>query len=148
MRKAVLSYNMTSADAVNPRGVVPVGRLFDFLGDAETEVLILYDGDESLCISYEDIEFHEEVYAGDQLEFHAELESAGNTSRRVRAWTYKLATPAVRLNVAGAKEGDMVWFDQPKLVSQSLGTFIVAKERQRGEQPDGTVKNPWRALEK
>jgi 3-aminobutyryl-CoA ammonia-lyase len=148
MRKAVLSYNMTTADATNPRGVVPVGRLFDFLGDAETEILILYDGDESLCISYEDIEFYEEVYVGDQLEFHAELESVGKTSRRVRAMTYKLATPAARLNIPGAKEGDMVWFDEPKLVSQSVGTFIVAKERQRGEQPDGIVHNPWRALDK
>ncbi|MDR2161043.1 MAG: hypothetical protein LBO77_02735 [Desulfovibrio sp.] len=148
MRKSVLSYNMTTADATNPRGVVPVGRLFDFLGDAETEILILYDGVESLCISYEDMEFYEEVYVGDQLEFHAELESVGKTSRRVRGKTYKLATPAARLNIAGAKDGDMVWFDEPKLVMQSVGTFIVAKERQRGAQPDGIVHNPWRTLDK
>ena len=147
MRKSVLSYTMTTADATNPRGVVPVGRLFDFLGDAETEILILYDGDESLCISYEDIEFYEEVYVGDHLEFHAELESVGKTSCRVRAMTYKLATPAARLNIAGAGEGDMVWFDEPKLVSRSVGTFIVAKERQRGAQPDGIVQNPWRTLD-
>ena len=147
MRKtAVLSYNMTSADAANPRGVVPVGRLFDFLGDVETEILILHDGDESLCISYEDIEFYEEVYVGDQLEFHAELESIGTTSRRVRAKTFKLATPAARLRIAGAGEGDMVWFDTPKLVSQSIGTFIVARERQRGAQPEGVVRDPWRPL--
>jgi 3-aminobutyryl-CoA ammonia-lyase len=149
MRKtAVLSYNMTSADAANPRGVVPAGKLFDFLGDAETEILILYDGDESLCISYEDIELFEEVYVGDQLEFHAELESVGNTSRRVRGKVVKLATPALRAGVAGAREGDMVWFDAPKLVMQSVGTFIVAKDRQRGAQPDGIVKNPWHPLDK
>jgi 3-aminobutyryl-CoA ammonia-lyase len=139
---------MTTAEAANPSGVVPVGRLFDFLGDAETEILILYDGDESLCISYEDVEIYEEVYVGDHLEFHAELESVGNSSRRVRARIYKLATPAARLNTAGAKEGDMVWFDEPKLVFQSVGTFIVAKERQRGAQPEGVVQNPWRTLER
>jgi 3-aminobutyryl-CoA ammonia-lyase len=139
---------MTTAEGANPRGVVPVGRLFDFLGDAETEILILYDGDESLCISYEDVEIYEEVYVGDHLEFHAELESVGNTSRRVRGRIYKLATPALRRNIAGAKEGDMVWFDAPQLVFQSVGTFIVAKERQRGAQPDGVVQNPWRTLDR
>jgi 3-aminobutyryl-CoA ammonia-lyase len=139
---------MTTAEAANPRGVVPVGKLFDFLGDAETEILVLYDGDESLCISYEDVEIYEEVYIGDHLEFHAELESVGNSSRRVRARIYKLATPAARVHSAGAKEGDMIWFDAPKLVFQSVGTFIVTKERQRGAQPDGVVKNPWRTLDR
>ena len=148
MRKtAVLCYNMTTADAANTRGVVPVGRLFDFLGDVETEIVILYDGDESLCIGYEDVHFYEEVYVGDQLEFHATLESVGNTSRRISAQTYKLATPASRLGVTGAKEGDMVWFDKPVLVSHGIVTLIVAKDRQRGAQPDGIVKDPWRAME-
>ena len=148
MRKtAVLCYNMTTADAANPRGVISIGRLFDFLGDVETEIVILNDGDESLCNGYEDVNFYEEVYGGDQLEFHATLESVGNTSRRISAQTYKLATPATRLGVAGAKEGDMVWFDKPLLVSQGIVTLIVAKDRQRGYQPDGIVKDPWRAME-
>ena len=98
-------------------------------------------------IGYEDVNFYEEVYVGDQLEFHATLESVGNTSRRISAQTYKLATPATRLGVAGAKEGDMVWFDKPLLVSQGIVTLIVAKDRQRGYQPDGIVKDPWRAME-
>ena len=34
MRKvSYLSYNMTTADANNPDGIVPVGRQFDFIGD-------------------------------------------------------------------------------------------------------------------
>ena len=50
MRKvSYLSYNMTTADANNPDGIVPVGRQFDFIGDVETEEMILVDGDESLC---------------------------------------------------------------------------------------------------
>ena len=48
MRKvSYLSYNMTTADANNPDGIVPVGRQFDFIGDVETEEMILVDGDES-----------------------------------------------------------------------------------------------------
>ena len=52
MRKvSYLSYNMTTADANSPDGVVPVGRQFDFIGDVETEEMILVDGDESLSMS-------------------------------------------------------------------------------------------------
>ena len=51
MRKvSYLSYTMTTADANNPDGIVPVGRQFDFIGDVETEEMILVDGDESLCL--------------------------------------------------------------------------------------------------
>ena len=36
MRKvSYLSYNMTTADANNPDGIVPVGRQFDFIGDVD-----------------------------------------------------------------------------------------------------------------
>ena len=42
--EAFLSYKMTTADANNPEGVIPVGRQFDFIGDVETELMILNDG--------------------------------------------------------------------------------------------------------
>ena len=62
MRKvSYLSYNMTTADANNPDGIVPVGRQFDFIGDVETEEMILVDGDESLCLGYEDVKIYDGV---------------------------------------------------------------------------------------
>ena len=65
MRKvSYLSYNMTTADANNPDGIVPVGRQFDFIGDVETEEMILVDGDESLCLGYEDVKIYQDVYVG------------------------------------------------------------------------------------
>ena len=61
MRKvSYLSYNMTTADANNPDGIVPVGRQFDFIGDVETEEMILVDGDESLCLGYEDVKIYQD----------------------------------------------------------------------------------------
>ena len=49
MRKvSFLSYKMTTADANSPDGIVPIGRQFDFIGDVETEQMILNDGDKSL----------------------------------------------------------------------------------------------------
>lgn len=63
MRKeAVLSYKMTTADANNPGGIVPIGRQFDMWGDAETELMILNDGDESLCLGYSNVKFYEDIY--------------------------------------------------------------------------------------
>ena len=143
---AFLSYTMTTADANNPQGIVPVGRQFDFIGDVETELMILNDGDESLCLGYDDVEFFEDVYVGDHLNFHATMLKVGNTSRQCLIQTFKVATMAKRLGVAGAKDSDMVYFDEPKLVAEGRVTLVVLKERQRGVQPDGLVKDPWRAL--
>ena len=144
---AFLSYNMTTADANNPRGVVPVGRQFDFIGDVETELMILNDGDESLCLGYDDVDFFEEVFIGDHLDYRATMLKVGNTSRQCRIQTFKVATLATRAGVPNAKEGDMVYFDEPKLVAEGLVTLVVKKDRQRGVQPDGTVKDPWRKLD-
>ena len=72
MRKvSYLSYNMTTADANNPDGIVPVGRQFDFIGDVETEEMILVDGDESLCLGYEDVKIYQDRrYDGVQSYFN------------------------------------------------------------------------------
>ena len=142
-----LSYNMTTADANNPRGVVPVGRQFDFIGDAETELMILNDGDESLCLGYDDFKIFEEVYVGDQLDFKATMLHVGNSARDCLVQTFKVATLASRLGIKDAKETDMVYFDEPKLVSEGKVRLVVKKDRQRGVQPDGTVKDPWRDLD-
>ena len=146
MRKvSYLSYNMTTADANNPDGIVPVGRQFDFIGDVETEEMILVDGDESLCLGYTGVEVYEDVYVGDMMEYKATLTHIGNTSRDCHIQVYKLATPAYR--AGKAKEdcitGEMVWFDEPMLCSEGNVRLVVKKHLQRGEQPDGTVEEPW-----
>ena len=82
-----LSYNMTQADGADADGIIPVGRQFDFIGDVETEQMILVDGDESLCLGYSDIICHHDVYAGDMMEFKATLTKVGNTSREDRKST-------------------------------------------------------------
>ncbi len=146
-RTATLSYKMTTADANDPDGRIPFGRQFDFIGDVETELMILNDGDESLCLGYTDVELFEDAYVGDQLDFTAEMVKIGGTSRTCRIATYKVATPAFRAGVEDAKPGDMVYFDEPKLISEGTVVLVVKKELQRGEQPDGAVIDPWRELE-
>lgn len=146
MRKvSYLNYTMTTADANNPDGIVPVGRQFDFIGDVETEEMILVDGDESLCLGYTGVEVYKDVYVGDMMEYKATLTHIGNTSRDCHIEVFKLATPAYR--EGKAKEdclpGEMVWFDEPVLCSAGNVRLVVKKHLQRGEQPDGTVVEPW-----
>ncbi len=146
-KKAFLSYNMTTADANNPEGIVPFGRQFDFIGDVETELMILNDGDESLCLGYTDVKLYEDVYVGDMCDFTADMIKVGGTSRTCRIATYKVATPALRMGKEDAKPGEMHYFDEPKLVSEGTVVLVVKKELQRGEQPSGDVKDPWFDLE-
>ncbi|KYH29128.1 MULTISPECIES: hypothetical protein [Clostridium] len=146
-RVSFLSYNMTTADAGNPDGLVPIGRQFDFIGDAETEQMILNDGDESLCLGYHDVKCYKDIYVGDMVDFKATLIHAGNTSRDCKIEVYKVATPAFREGKTDCKPGDMIWFDEPVLCTEGYVRLVVKKHLQRGAQPDGTVKDPWRALE-
>ena len=122
-----------------------VGRQFDFIGDVETEEMILVDGDESLCLGYTGVEVYKDVYVGDMMEYKATLTHIGNTSRDCHIEVFKLATPAYR--EGNAKEdclpGEMVWFDEPVLCSAGNVRLVVKKHLQRGEQPDGTVAEPW-----
>ncbi|KEI00477.1 beta-alanyl-CoA:ammonia lyase [Clostridium botulinum] len=148
MRKvSVLSYRMTTADSNNPQGIVPIGRQFDFWGDAETELMILNDGDESLCLGYNDVSFKEDIFVGEQLDFKATLIKVGNTSRTCRVQTFKVASPAKRIGIEGAKDTDMFYYDKPKLVGEGTVVLVVKKELQRGQQPDGIIVDPWKDID-
>ena len=91
-----LSYNMTTADASDNDGLIPVGRQFDFIGDVETEQMILNDGDESLCLGYHDVELYENVYVGDMMEYKATMTYIGNSSRDCKVEVFNFATLAKR----------------------------------------------------
>lgn len=145
--ESYLDVNLSTADASTPDGIVHVGVFFDIGGDAETEVMILNDGDESLSLNYNNIEFFEDMYVGDMVSFRSYLTGAGNSSRDVVIEGYKLATPASRAGKVNAKPGDMVWFDEPRLIARETCRAIIRKEQQRGRQPSGIVEDPWFELE-
>ena len=140
---SILDLNLGTADNANPEGIVHFGRFFDIGGDAETEAVIMNDGDESLSLNYNNIELLEPMYVGDMMQFRSYITNVGNTSRDFVIEGYKVATPAFRAGVKDAKPGDMVWFDEPVLCSEGDVRLVVKKHLQRGEQPDGAVKDPW-----
>ncbi|MCR2043008.1 beta-alanyl-CoA ammonia-lyase [Anaerosalibacter massiliensis] len=143
---SVLSYKITTADGANQEGIISVGRQFDFWGDAETELMILNDGDESLCLGYKDVHFYDDIYVGDQIEFKATMARIGNTSRTLKLETFKIATPSKRIGIKDAKDSDMYYYDEPKLISEGSVVLVVRKELQRGRQPDGIIRNPWKEI--
>ena len=92
------------------------------------------------------MELYEDAYVGDQLDFSAELIKTGNTSRTCKVRTYKVATLASRMGIKEAAPGDMYYFDEPKLITEGTVVLVVKKEVQRGEQPYGIVKDPWKEI--
>lgn len=146
-RESVLCYNMTTADSNNLEGVIPVGRQFDFWGDAETELMILNDGDESLCLGYKNVKFFDSMYVGDQMNFKATLIKVGNSSRTCKVQSFRVATSAKRIGIEGAREGDLFYFDEPELIGEGTVTLVVRKHLQRGAQPDGLIEEPWIDIE-
>lgn len=82
-----------------------------------------------------------------QIDFKATLVKVGNTSRKCKLQTFKVATSAKNAGVINAKSTDIIYYDTPKLVGEADVVLVVKKEVQRGIQPDGIVKNPWREIQ-
>lgn len=145
--EATLSYNLSFTDTGSADGIIPIGRQFDFIGDVETEVMILNDGDESLCLGYTNVKSYEDLYVGDMIDVKATMTHIGKSARDCLVQTFKVATLAERMGIKDAKPGQMVWFDEPKLVTEGNVRLIVRPHLQRGAQPDGIVKDPWREID-
>lgn len=145
--ESVMGATLNTLDAFNQDGVVHWGRIIELAGDALTETCIMNDGDEALGLGFRDVKFLEDAYVGDMLEYRSRMTKIGNTSRETRTDVYKLATPASRAGKAGAKPGEMVWFEQPRLICTYTVVLVVKKEQQRGIQPDGIPKDPWAEIQ-
>ena len=127
--KVILHVRMGNGDAHYAGNLVNGARMLDFFGDVATELLIRMDGDEGLFRAYEHVDFLAPVYAGDFMEYHGWIESAGNTSRRMKFEAYKVIVPAAGGEVSAA---DVL--AEPILVGCAEGICVVPKNCQRGAQ--------------
>lgn len=89
-------------------------------GDAATELCIRSDGDEGLFASYDDVQFHAAVRAGDVLEVVATLIRVGRRSRGL-ALQAQVICRAREGGVASAAEV----LDPPLLAVTASGTVVV-----------------------
>ncbi|MGD9761005.1 MAG: hotdog domain-containing protein [Candidatus Izemoplasmatales bacterium] len=126
--KTTLRARMSNQDAHYGGNLVDGAKILALFGDAATELLIRLDGDEGLFRAYESVDFLAPVYAGDFVEIEAEIVEAGNTSRKMEFYCYKviLARPDIAPSACDVLEERI-------LTTKAVGTCIVPKELQRYE---------------
>jgi 3-aminobutyryl-CoA ammonia-lyase len=124
--KTTLKIRMSTNDAHYGGNLVDGARILGLFGDAATELLIRLDGDEGLFRAYESVDFLAPIYAGDFLEIEAEIIEAGNTSRKMEFYCYKIiaARPDISPSACDVLEERI-------LTTKAIGTCIVPKELQR-----------------
>lgn len=131
--KVVLRVRMSAGDAHYAGELVNGSRILDFWGDVGTELMIRNDGDESLFIGYEDVQFTEAVYAGDFIEYSGWIEKRGSSSRTCKFEAYKVIELAKDDNLALSAANVL---KEPVLVGKATGTLVVKKDLQRGPQDE------------
>jgi len=125
--KAKLRVRMSSHDAHYAGNLVDGARILNLFGDIATELTILYDGDEGLLRSYDQVDFLVPVYAGDFIEVIGKITHVGNTSRKIVFEAYKvIASTSDQTNESAC---DVL--EPPILVAKASGTCVVKKEKQR-----------------
>lgn len=129
--KVVLRVRMSERDAYYAGGLVNGSRILDFFGDVATELSIRHDGDESLFRAYDSVDFLAPVYAGDFMEYHGWIESAGKSSRKMVFEAYKVIELAKDPELANSAANVI---QEPLLVGKAKGTLIVPTAKQRGPQ--------------
>ena len=91
-KKLVHHLMMSAKDAHYVGGLVNGARIVDQWGDVGTELMVYVDGDISLFLGYEKIEFPAPVYVGDFMEYHGWIEKVGNQSYTCKFEAWKVAT--------------------------------------------------------
>lgn len=122
----LLRLRLSQADAHYGGGLVDGARMLALFGDAATELLVRFDGDEGLFRAYSSVEFLAPVHAGDFIEVEAAITRAGNTSREMRFEARKVIGPRPDL---GASAADVL--DPPVVVCRATGTCVTPKDKQR-----------------
>ncbi len=123
----MIRVRMASADAHYAGRLVDGAKMLQLFGDVATELLIRHDGDEGLFVAYEQVEFKAPVYGGDYVEAYGRIVSAGNSSRKMEFYAFKV----VRAEIDSKNPSAAEVVDPPELVTFATGTCVVPKDKQR-----------------
>lgn len=127
----VLRLRMAQTDAHYGGNLVAGAKVLELFGDVATELAIRTDGDEGLLAGYESVVFLAPVFAGDFLEVSGRVIRMGTTSRQVEFRAARYAAPRYDISDSAA---DLL--DEPVVVAQAIGTYVVKKDRQRRGRGD------------
>ena len=97
--------------------------------------MVYVDGDISLFLGYEEINFTAPVYVGDFMEYVGWIEKVGNTSYTCKFEAYKVATMCDRtdMDMTGVEHTAATACVPPVLCGTATGSLYIAKKDQRGE---------------
>jgi 3-aminobutyryl-CoA ammonia-lyase len=123
---AMIRVRMSANDAHYGGQLVNGAHMLSLFGDVATELAIMFDGDEGLLVSYENVEFLAPLYAGDYIEALGRITKIGRTSRRMEFEARKVITARPDISDSSA---DVL--EQPIIVGHAIGTTVVKAERQR-----------------
>ena len=123
---SLIRLRMGAEDAHYGGNLVDGAHMVHLFGDVATELLIRYDGDEGLFCAYDSVEFLAPVYAGDYIEAYGEMETIGNTSRRMRFEARKVIAARPDLSPSAAEV-----LAEPVVVCRAHGTCVTPKDCQR-----------------
>ena len=126
MIETKLKLRMSAQDAHYGGNLVDGARMLGLFGDAATELLIRYDGDEGLFRSYSSVDFLAPVYAGDFIEVVGKMIEAHNTSRKMEFEAWKIITAEPEHGETAAR-----LLDKPRLVCKATGVCVTPKDKQR-----------------
>lgn len=121
-----LRLRMSAKDAHYGGNLVDGAHMVHLFGDAATELLIKYDGDEGLFCAYDNIEFLAPVYAGDYIEVDAKITSVGNTSRKMEFEARKVIAARTDISDSAAD-----FLEKPVVVCRATGTCVTPKDCKR-----------------
>ena len=117
---------MSNHDAHYAGNLIDGARILNLFGDAATELLIRYDGDEGLFRAYDSVEFLAPAYSGDFIEVVGKITRVGNTSRTMEFEAWKIISPEPEFGETAAR-----LLDKPVLLCKASGTCVTPKDRQR-----------------
>jgi 3-aminobutyryl-CoA ammonia-lyase len=123
---ALIRLRLGQEDAHYGDDLVAGARQLEIVGDLITELAMRFDGDEGLFRAYESVEFLAPLYAGDWIEAHGRMVSAGHTSRRCEFEVWKVGAARTDLSGSAAE-----FLDEPVLTLRAVGTTVVPQEHQR-----------------
>ena len=129
---------MSAKDGHYVGDLVNGAHILDIWGDVGTELMVLVDGDISLFLGYEEINFTAPVYVGDFMEYVGWIEEVGNQSYKCKFEAWKVATQCDRtdmdLSNMATPETAATACVPPVLCGTATGSLYIAKKDQRGPQ--------------
>jgi len=123
---STIRMRMSLHDAHYGGNLVDGARMLNLFGDVATEMLIKYDGDEGLFLTYSDVQFKAPTFAGDYIEAYGEITEIGSTSRKMSFEARKVIQSRPDISESAAD-----FLEEPIIVCKAKGVCVTLSHKKR-----------------